>query len=169
MSHIFGHSALIDIAAYSIDANNAIVDAWGAGMKSWNTGGFHRDGIECSAQLFLMDNFTVNANYSFTDKPDLSQAVPKHKAYLGGEYRWQFLTVVCSAQYVNTIYGTDATDYMLKQLHDYTNVEIRVTARATENISFSIGSRNVLNESYQTIYGYPMPGRTVNAGINVHL
>jgi iron complex outermembrane receptor protein len=169
VSHIFGHSASIDVAAYSIDANNTIVDAWGAGMKSWNTGGFHQDGIECSAQLFLMDNFTVNANYSFTDKPDLSQAVPKHKAYLGGEYRWKFLTVVCSAQYVNTIYGTDATDFMLKKLSDYTNVEIRVIARATENISFSIGSRNVLNESYQTIYGYPMPGRTVNAGINVHL
>jgi outer membrane cobalamin receptor len=169
VSHIFGHSASIDVAAYSIDAENTIVDAWGAGMKSWNTGGFHRSGVECSAELFLMDNFTINANYSFTDKPDISQAVPKHKAYLGGKYRWHFLTFLLSAQYVNTIYGTDVTDYTLKQLPDYTNMEVRATAQIAENISLSIGSRNVLNESYQTIYGYPMPGRTVNAGINVHL
>jgi outer membrane cobalamin receptor len=54
---------------------------------------------------------------------------------------------------------------MLKQLSDYTNMEIRVAAQVAEKISLSIGSRNILNESYQTIYGYPMPGRTYNIGI----
>ncbi len=170
VSHVFGHCASIDVAGYVINAQNTIVDNWYPMKASWNTGGFHRDGVECSAHLFPFDNFTVNANYSFTDKPDVVQAVPKHKAYLGGEYRWHFLTFLLSAQYVNTIYGTDATDYYtLKQLPDYTNMEIRVTAQVTAKISLSIGSRNVLNESYQTIYGYPMPGRTVNAGVRASL
>ncbi|MFZ1979619.1 MAG: TonB-dependent receptor [Bacteroidota bacterium] len=164
VSHQFGHCASIDVAGYVIDAQNTIVDTWYA-KESWNTGGFHRDGVECSAQLLPFDRFTINANYSFTDKPDISQAVPKHKAFIGGEYRYNILTFLLSAQYVNTIYGTDQTDYMLKQLSDYTNVEIRVAAQVTEKISLSIGSRNILNESYQTIYGYPMPGRTFNVGI----
>ncbi len=168
ISHVFSHYASIDIAGYLIDAQNTIVDSW-YGMKSWNTGGFHRDGVECSAQLLPFYNFTINANYSFADKPDVAQAVPKHKAYLGGEYRWNVLTFLLSAQYVNTIYGTDETDYTLKQLPDYTNMEIRVAAQVTEKISLSIGSRNVLNESYQTIYGYPMPGRTVNVGMRASL
>ena len=168
ISHVFSHYASIDIAGYLIDAQNTIVDSWYR-MKSWNTGGFHRDGVECSAQFLPFDNFTINANYSFTDKPDVAQAVPKHKAYLGGEYRWNVLTFLLSAQYVNTIYGTDETDYTLKRLPDYTNMEIRVAAQVTEKISLSIGSRNVLNESYQTIYGYPMPGRTVNVGMRASL
>ena len=164
VSHQFGHSASIDVAGYVIDAQNTIFDNWP--HQSWNTGGFHRDGVECSAQLLPFDCFTINANYSFTDKPDVARGImPKHKAYLGGEYRCNILTFLLSAQYVNTIYGTDQTDYMLKQLPDYTNMEIRVAAQVAEKISLSIGSRNILNESYQTIYGYPMPGRTYNIGL----
>jgi iron complex outermembrane receptor protein len=164
VSHQFGNCASIDVAGYVIDAQNTIFDNWP--LQSWNTGGFHRDGVECSAQLLPFDCFTINANYSFTDKPDVARGImPKHKAYIGGEYRYNILTFLLSAQYVNTIYGTDQTDYMLKQLSDYTNMEIRVAAQVAEKISLSIGSRNILNESYQTIYGYPMPGRTYNIGI----
>jgi iron complex outermembrane receptor protein len=164
VSHQFSNCASIDVAGYVIDAQNTIFDNWP--HQSWNTGGFHRDGVECSAQLLPFDCFTINANYSFTDKPDVARGImPKHKAYLGGEYRCHILTFLLSAQYVNTIYGTDQTDYMLKQLPDYTNMEIRVAAQVAEKISLSIGSRNILNESYQTIYGYPMPGRTYNIGL----
>jgi iron complex outermembrane receptor protein len=164
VSHQFGNCASIDVAGYVIDAQNTIFD--NCPLQSWNTGGFHRDGVECSAQLLPFDCFTINANYSFTDKPDVARGImPKHKAYIGGEYRYNILTFLLSAQYVNTIYGTDQTDYMLKQLPDYTNMEIRVAAQVAEKISLSIGSRNILNESYQTIYGYPMPGRTYNIGI----
>jgi len=163
-SHLFGQRASIDIAGYAIDARQTIVDSWWP-KTSWNTGGFHRNGIECSAVVMVSDNFRINTNYSFTDKPNLSQSVPKHKAYLGGEYRYRIVALSFDVQYVNTIYGTDNTSYTLKQLPDYTTADVRVTVEAYKNISLSIGSANIFNESYQTLYGYPMPGRTYSVGI----
>ena len=95
-------------------------------------------------------------------------SVPKHKVYLGAEYRWNIWTASLSAQYIRSIYGMDNT-YSIAKLPDYTNVEARIGAQITDKFSLSLSARNLLNQSYQTIYGYPMPGRTANINMNVQL
>ena len=167
-SHLFAQVASIDVAGFIIDADNTINDAWYM-MKAFNTGGFHRSGVEVSAQVFPFEDVKFNASYTYNDKPDVSQSVPKHKAYLGGEYRWQFVTISAGVQYVNTLYGWDSNFYTLKKLSDYTNGEARIAAQVYKNVTVSFGSQNLFNQSYQTIYGYPMPGRTYSVGVQAHL
>jgi len=162
-SQLFGQTASIDVAGFIIDADNTIIDAWP--MTSLNSGGYHRSGFECSAQLLPLEDTKFSASYSYNDKPDVAQAVPKHKVYIGGEYRWQIVTASVGAQYVSSLYGWDNQFYMLKKLSDYTNVEARIAAQVLEKVSVSIGSQNLFNQSYQTIYGYPMPGRTFTVGV----
>jgi outer membrane cobalamin receptor len=167
-SHLFGQVASIDVAGFIIDAENTIAANWNAyPMSSYNTGGFHRSGVEVSAQILPFDDARVNASYSYNDKPDVAQSVPKHKAYFGGEYRWQFITVSVGVQYINTIYGLDQAlrPPTLKQLSNYTNGEAHIAAQVYKNVTVSLGTQNLFNQSYQTIYGYPMPGRTYSVGV----
>ncbi len=164
-SHTFGQTAIVDIAGFDMDVKNTIIDQWYS-MHTFNSGGSHYGGVEASMQWFIVNGLKANANYSFTDIGEQTIQVPKHKAYLGAEYRWNILIASLSAQYVKSIYGMNDT-YSIVKLLDYTNVEARFGAQITEKFSLSLSARNLLNQSYQTIYGYSMPGRTVNINMNV--
>jgi vitamin B12 transporter len=167
-SRMFAQFASIDVAGFIIDADNTIIDAWYM-MKAFNTGGFHRSGLEVSAQVLPFENVKFNASYTYNDKPNVSQSVPKHKGYVGGEYRWEFISFSAGVQYVNTLYGWDSNVHTLKKLSDYTNAEARISAQVYKNVSVSFGSQNLFDQSYQTIYGYPMPGRTYSVGVQAGL
>ena len=164
VSHIFGQTAIVDIAGFIIDVKNTIIDQWYS-MHSFNSGGSHYGGIEGSLQWFITNSLKANANYSLTDNAENTVSVPKHKVYLGAEYRWSIWTASLSAQYIRSIYGLDNT-YSIAKLPDYTNAEARIGTQITDKFSLSLSARNLLNQSYQTIYGYPMPGRTANININ---
>ena len=167
VSHTFGQTAIVDITGFIIDVKNTIIDQWYS-MQSFNSGGSHYGGVEGSLQWFITNRVKANANYSLTDNAENTVSVPKHKVYLGAEYRWRIWTASLSAQYVRSIYGLDNT-YSIAKLPDYTNVEARIGAQITEKLSLSLSPRNLLNQSYQTIYGYPMPGRTANVGVQASL
>ncbi|HUN64896.1 MAG TPA: TonB-dependent receptor [Bacteroidota bacterium] len=167
VSHTFGHTAIVDIAGFRMDVKNTIIDQWYS-MHTVNSGGSRYGGVEGSLQWFITDNFVSSANYSLTDNAENTVSVPKHKAYVSAQYRWSVLTSSLSAQYVRSMYGLDNT-YSIVKLPDYTNVEIKFSAQVTEKYILSLNARNLLNQSYQTIYGYPMPGRTVNVGVRVSL
>jgi iron complex outermembrane receptor protein len=166
-SHTFGQTAVADIAGFIIDVKNTIIDQWYS-MHSFNSGGSHYGGVEGSVQWFITNGLKANANYSLTGNAEQTVSVPKHKAYIGAEYRWGIFTASLSAQYIRSIYGLNNTD-SIEKLPDYTNVEAKIGAQITDKFSLLLSVRNLLNQSYQTIYGYPMPGRTANINMNVQL
>jgi iron complex outermembrane receptor protein len=137
-------------------------------MHSFNSGGSHYSGIEGSVEWFITNGLKANANYSLTDNADQTVSVPRHKIYAGADYRWNVFTASLSAQFIRSIHGMSNT-FAIVKLPDYTNVEARIGAQITDKLSLSFSARNLLNQSYQTIYGYPMPGRTANINVNVQL
>jgi iron complex outermembrane receptor protein len=166
-SHTIGKAGIVDIAGFIIDVKNTIIDQWYS-MHSFNSGGSHYGGVELSLQWGITEGLKTNANYSFTDIAGQTVSVPKHKAYICAEYLWNIFIASLSAQYVRSIYGMNST-YSIVELPDYTNVEARIGVQITEKFSMLLSTRNLLNQSYQTIYGYPMPGRTADININVQL
>jgi iron complex outermembrane receptor protein len=166
-SHTFGQTAVADIAGFIIDVKNTIIDQFYS-MQSFNSGGSHYGGIEGSFQWFITNNLKINANYSYTSNAEQTVSVPRHKAYLGADYSLNILTASLSAQYIRSIYGLNNTG-SIEKLPDYTNVEAKIGAQITDKVSLLFSARNLLNQSYQTIYGYPMPGRTVTINMNVQL
>lgn len=166
-SHTFGHTAVVDIAGFINDVTNTIIDQWYS-MQTFNSGGSHYGGVEGSMQWFITNELKAIANYSFTDIAEQTVSVPKQKAYVNAEYRWNLLTISMGAHVVRSIYGLDNT-FAIVKLPDYTNMGFRITAQVTSKTSVSISARNLLNESYQTIYGYPMPGRTASVNLKMQL
>lgn len=162
-SHNFGQVAVVDLAGFINDVTNTIVDQWYS-MHAFNTGGSRYGGVEGSVQWFVTDALKIVANYSYTNTTAQTVQVPKHKAYINGDYRWNLWTVSLGANVIRSINGLDNT-YSVVKLPDYTNVEFRVAFQVTPMASISVGARNLLNDSYQTIYGYPMPGRTATVNV----
>jgi iron complex outermembrane receptor protein len=167
ISHTFGQTALADIAGFIIDVKNTIIDQFP--MHSFNSGGSQYCGIEGSLQWFITNSLKANANYSLTGNAEQTVSVPKHKAFVGADYSWNILTGSLNVQYIHSIYGLNTTTGSIEKLPDYTNVEAKIGIQITNNISILFSARNLLNQSYQTIYGYPMPGRTANINMNLQL
>jgi outer membrane cobalamin receptor len=165
--HLFGNRAVVDITGFIIDATNIIVDQWYS-MQTFNIAGIRYNGVECSAQWFVTNDVKINSNYTFTDKADQTISVPKHKMFLGVEYRWNKFTASLNGHHVRSMYGMNEMFSVVK-LKDYTNIEATISGKIAEQTSISVSMRNLLNKSYQTTYGYPMPGRTVFVGASVTL
>ncbi|MDR3628201.1 MAG: TonB-dependent receptor [Ignavibacteriaceae bacterium] len=167
ISQTFGRSAILDVAGFIIDEKNTIIHQWYS-MHAFNSGGAHYAGAEFSAKWFITNDFGLNTNYSYTGNTEKITAVPGNKIYASAEYRREIITASLSIQYVNSIYGTNAA-YTIVRLSDYSNVQARIAAQITSKLSLSVSARNLLNKSYQTLYGYPMPGRIVNINMNAQL
>lgn len=128
-----------------------------------NSGSFVHRGVEFSGSAFLSNDFHLQTSYSFIDPGKETRSVPKHKLFIGGDYTYHITTISLSIQHIVGMYGSDNSQ---NPLEDYTNIGAKVTVHALSQYSINLSVDNLLNKSYQTIFGYPMPGRTLSIGIN---
>jgi outer membrane cobalamin receptor len=158
-----GHFASVDVAAFLAEGSNMIL-VGGAYPKLTlsNSGHFTHRGIETSLQVAPTSALSFKLAYSYLDPSEQTNANPRHKA--DGMLTWQVSPVEASAgvQWVSGLYGAD---FHAKPLPEYTLVRARVCYKVIQGFSVFISGENLLNRSYQIIYDYPMPGRTVFAGI----
>jgi outer membrane cobalamin receptor len=129
-----------------------------------NSGSFVHRGIEFSGSALLFPQLHIQTSYSFIDPGKETRSVPKHKLFAGGDYTYRLVTLSLSIQHIEGMYGSDNGR---DRLGNYTDVGMKVTGQASSYLSVSISIDNALNERYQTILGYPMPGRTLNAGLQM--
>ena len=127
-----------------------------------NSGSFIHRGVEFSGSAFISSDLHLQTSYSFIDAGKETRSVPKHKIFLGCDYTYRIATFSLSIQHVAGMYGSDNSQ---NPLEDYTNIGAKVSVRAMSQCSINLSVENLLDKSYQTILGYPMPGRTLNVGI----
>jgi outer membrane cobalamin receptor len=157
----------LDVTGFVSEGKNIIL-AQGVypNLTLSNSGSFIHRGVEFSGSAFVSSNLHVQTSYSFIDAGKETRSVPKHKIFLGCDYTYRIATLSLSIQHVAGMYGSDDSK---NPLDDYTNIGAKISTNLTQKYSINLSTDNLLDQSYQTILGYPMPGRTVNAGINVHL
>ncbi len=128
-----------------------------------NSGSFVHRGVEFSGSAFVSNDLHLQTSYSFIDPEKETRSVPKHKLFIGGDYTYRSATFSLSIQHVAGMYGSDNSQNLLR---DYTNIGAKVSIHASSQFSTNLSADNLLDKSYQTILGYPMPGRTLSVGIN---
>ncbi len=82
--------------------------------------------------------------------------------FIGGDYTYQIATFSLSIQHIEGIYGSDNSQ---NRLGNYTCAGAKVSARVLPQLSVNLSADNLLDEKYQTILGYPMPGSTFTIGV----
>jgi outer membrane cobalamin receptor len=136
------------------------------GPKNVNAGAFNNTGIEFSSSYVISNRLNVGVNYGYTDLKRPVLAVPKHQLLVNGNYTTRNLLFNISLQEIASLYTqTGATPLQ----NSYFLINARAGCRASSFFDVFVKGENLSNRQYQINNGYPMPGITLLAGLNIHL
>ena len=157
----FSRYFAITLTAYYSKGDNMIqvVD-----MKNQNTGRFINKGIEIAARSNPLDDFWINASYSYlhTSLDNLTCA-PKNQYYLGIEWRpWTFIDIAADVKGVGGLYvGKDTPN------QNYALLNLKITYDICKYISIFANLENLADVRYTINRGYEMPGFTALGGFKL--
>lgn len=134
--------------------------------KNLNTGYFNNNGIELQATYRVKPDIKLDFNYSFLKTSNPMLAAPAHKLFIAANYSSGKLLLNGNMQYIGDMYINTATkakeNYVLVNLH----ASYKIDLMGLESRLFIHGD-NITGTAYSVIEGFPMPGATVLAGIDI--
>lgn len=162
--HAFGPRANLEITGFVSEGAN-IIRVGGAFPKLVlsNSGSFVHRGVEVSGAVKPWDNVDLDLSYAYLEPGDQTNANPRNKLGFGGSIRMRDVTCSLGLQYVAKLYGDD---FGRKLLPEYALLDARVTVHLGAGFSLHVAGENLLDREYQILADYPMPGRTLFAGVN---
>lgn len=154
----FGKRLKFEATLFRNEADNMIrCSNPGFPFKWINSGKFTHTGYELMLYWLPMDRLECGASWSKLDLGNETLNAPGKKltAYLTFQI-WR-VTLSGNAIHVRDLYGDD---FRQKPMDNYTVVNLAARASLFGPIALKTSVKNILNTRYQSMYGYPMPGRT---------
>jgi outer membrane cobalamin receptor len=137
-------------------------------VKNQNSGTFSHYGFEADIRYRIARRFNLNASYSYLNMDAPKVASPEHQLYIGGNYHLGKFDLAASIQHIGNLYTrVTPADQLVKK--SYTMLNSKANYHLNRNFTFFVSGENLLNQEYQVQYGYPMPGTTLFAGVNISL
>jgi len=140
-----------------------------------NIGKARHTGLEFSAIILPIRNLTFKSSYTFlrarnrsdTRSTDELRYRPQHLVKLEQEYKFPFgLAFSVEENYVSKRIYLDGDD-LPQSLDGYLLLNFQFRQSLWEHLTFSFSLFNVLDEYYESEYGFPMPGKNFLAGMEV--
>lgn len=168
---LFDDRARLGVTYFELDTDNLII--WGGSGYENVPGTTNRRGVEIAASAIVTERLAVNAAYTFTDTERASglplPRVPRHSFALAIDAEpVDKLKVNVTANYV-----ADNLDEVfllgLVPMDDYLLVNAKVSYEFRPGMEAYIRGENLLNEDYQTIYGYGTSDLAIYGGLRMDL
>ena len=133
-----------------------------------NSGKFNNRGIEFLMNFEPLEGLRLHANDRLIHLETPLPGTPGQNLVLSGTYRlkkWQFrIKLQCIFDlYNDTGQGVEVVE------QDYQLLGARIAYQANRLLNLYLAGNNLLDQSYQINYGYPMPGVNFMAGISLKL
>jgi iron complex outermembrane recepter protein len=159
-----GERATAEVVLFLMQGNN-LIEANGVypNLTLSNSGEFVHRGVETSLMYRLTESLQGEASYSYLSTGNDTRANPRHKLFVGTTYTQGIVSLNLNDEYIAKLYGDN---FSRELLPSYDLLHLSATIRPVPTISIRLSADNLLNESYQTIFDYPMPGRTYTVGIS---
>ena len=135
-------------------------------MQNRNVGEFANKGIEFSLNYLILNNLSLNTNYSYLDMEKPVVGAPKNKFYAGMTYRPGKFTLSAGTQVIDNLYLVTGDN---AKVSDYTLVNVQVAYRPLKWLDVFVTGDNLLGKKYETMLGYPMPRATFMGGVSINL
>ena len=120
--------------------------------------------MDCSP----MQDLKMHANYSYINMKEPLPATPEHNLFFSGTYHLKKFHFNLKLQNIFHLYNE--TGQGVEVIEDtYHVLGARIGYQATKSIAIHVSGNNLSNQDYQVNYGYPMPGTTLFAGLNLKL
>jgi len=134
-----------------------------------NNGEFNHMGIELENNFTPVNNLRLelNYNYLYTGSPVLF--APEHKIYTGVFYspgKYGVSLNLSSIFNLNTEIDNETGTVLNSQ--SYNLLGLKIFYRPLKWMEVYLSGNNLLNQDYQTVYGYPMPGINFIGGISLN-
>ncbi|APY11767.1 TonB-dependent receptor [Seonamhaeicola sp. S2-3] len=129
-------------------------------------------GVEVETQIALIENLSLNANYTFTEVKDgVRLRIPKQKINAGLGYDFSENTFASvNYQFVGERTDTDFSTYQNVDLDNFSLIDLYFSQKLVKNkVKLFASITNLFNEDYFEILGYTTKGRNVSLGLNLNL
>ncbi|MEY8779000.1 TonB-dependent receptor plug domain-containing protein [Allomuricauda sp. XS_ASV26] len=130
------------------------------------------NGVEVEATWLPLSNFSVNANYTFTErKGDNAIRIPKHKANVSVWYQFcESTNASLSYAYTGERFDTDFSTFTDVALDPFSILNLSVQHELIKNkLNVFVNADNLLNEDYRELLGFTTRGRNFRVGLSLNL
>ncbi len=133
-----------------------------------------RSGIELGTRLALTENLGIDLSYTYTDATENSSRELRRPRHAGSaQIDYGFLQsrarVTLSADYGGTrqdiFFPPFPNPSEIVTLDNYWLVDLAAQYEVSEDVTLFVRASNLLDESYEQVYGYRTQGRSTYAGI----
>ena len=167
--HLMDNRLFLELTGFHIDGSNMIQTQMVDGRPlNSNVGEFTNKGFEIEASYRILQNFSVEGNYSFldTDKPIV--AAPKHKIYAGATYSPNRFTFNVNLQSIGGLYINTTADNEIKESYALLNAKAAYRFGEThQNATVFLKGENLTAAKYEINQGFPMPKAIFMAGVDI--
>ncbi len=161
--HQFGPATSLEVAVYRMEGSNLIrVTGAPPNLVLENTGRFVHRGGEVAVITSPRRGLQLDASWGYLDVGELTLSHPRHQVSGGVRYAFDRFTTRLGVQHVSGLYGAD---FAQNRLPDYTVVNARVASRLPGGLTAFLEGENLLDQEYEVMPGYVMPGRGVAVGL----
>jgi len=170
----------ISVTGFYTKAKNLIQTDQATGLSE-NLTEVKFTGVEVAAASQFMKGLLLRASYTYLDSKDESRAgrdelqyTPRDRVTMEAKYDFDFgLTPYCSVQYVGNQYfytRNNVTPVQKMGLNDFVLVNVKLSQKILKDkITLYVGADNILDENYETSYGFPQAGRYIYGGLEFRL
>lgn len=163
LQSFFNKKLNLELTGFKVEGNNMIITVPLVGLQ--NAGSISNMGIEFAANAAVIKNLDFSLTYSYIDMKAPVYGTPKHNLFSSVGYTWKKISATVSAQYIN---GLDTDPSVAKvNLENYTLLNAKLSYRPWKYVEVFASAENLLDEKYENVRYYTMPGITVFGGINL--
>ncbi|MDR2915886.1 MAG: TonB-dependent receptor [Tannerella sp.] len=134
--------------------------------QNQNVGDFANKGVEFSLNYLILNNLSLNSNYSYLYMDTPITGSPRNKLYAGLTYRPGKFALNAGVQVIDKLYLSTGDDAVTS---DYTLVDARIAYRPLKWLEVFAKGDNLLGQKYETMLGFPMPKATFMGGVSFNL
>jgi outer membrane receptor protein involved in Fe transport len=153
----------LDAALFRSEGDNMILLKL-PDMYYFNSGKFTHSGYELSLQYFPMATLELSASWSKLDLQDETLNSPGKKLTVYAGYSLKNVKISGNLVHIRDLFGDINRALPMK---NYTVVNVNIDVTPLHDIGLGFSLKNATNETYQTMYGYPMPGRMFTADLSL--
>ncbi len=159
-----GRTFQIDATVFHNEGDNLIAmakRALGPGYQYTNVGQVENNGVEIEAAWMPVDRVNLGVSWSAIDMKYEIPNVPKKKTTAFASWQISKLSLSGALIWVQDLIGKDSASPIphTYPMADYAVVNFSVSYKFFEMFGVDLTVKNVFDADYQTMYGYPMPGR----------
>lgn len=142
--------------------------------QSRNLGHGEYYGFEASARARFSDQISIGGNYTFTHRMLSDQNlpifrptdVPTHKAFLYADWSpVAKLHILPNIDLASNRWTVIAAGTRYYRTGAYAQANLRIDYAVTDKVEIGVGARNIFDDNYQLVDGFPEPGRSWFASI----